>query len=393
MNKEFVKSVRGLVLFTAIVLLGITYFEQVIWFLQFILQILNPFVIGACIAFVLNIPMSLIEDKLVGRIKGVTAYKRVISFILSLFAIILVGYGVIQIIVPQIATTLVDLGVKIPIFLTETYYLIEDMAVKNPELLAYIESIDIRSLDWNSIITKAADVLKNGLFDILNSTVLVFGSVFGIVFDGVIALVFAIYILMQKETLKRQANQVGTAYLSESLHAKVVKVVCLLEKNFKNFISYQCLEGVILGSIYVVVMVLLGFPYAVMIGVLVAVTSLVPIIGAFVGCSIGAFLILVDDPMKALWFIILFVVIQQVEGNLIYPKVVGTSVGLPPIWVLMAVSLGGSLMGIIGMLLFIPIGSTLYTLLREDVYRRNVGDMPQVRVETKADDESEEIEG
>ena len=145
----------------------------------------------------------------------------------------------------------------------------------------------------------------------------------------------------------------------------------LTGKNFSNFITGQCTEAVILGSMFVVSMAVFRFPYAVMVGVLIAFTALIPIVGAFVGCFVGAFLIMVDDPVKAVWFLVLFIVLQQVEGNLIYPHVVGNSVGLPSIWVLAAVTIGGSLMGVMGMLIFIPIVSTIYALIREDVNERN----------------------
>ena len=150
-----------------------------------------------------------------------------------------------------------------------------------------------------------------------------------------------------------------------------MKVCSMLYRNFSNFISGQCLEAVILGMMFVVTMTILGMPYAILVGMLISFTALIPIVGAFIGCFVGAFLILVDTPQKALWFIILFLLLQQIEGNLIYPKVVGSSVGLPAIWVLMAVSVGGSLFGIFGMLSFIPLVSTFYMLLRDDVNERN----------------------
>ena len=184
-------------------------------------------------------------------------------------------------------------------------------------------------------------------------------------------IIFAFYILSQKEKLENQTDRVLSAYLKESVYLNVKKVAGMLYKNFSSFISGQCLEAVILGCMFIVVMPVCGLPYAVLIGVLVAFTALIPIVGAFIGCAVGVFLILIEDPVKAFWFLILFLVIQQIEGNLIYPHVVGNSVGLPSIWVLVAVSVGGSMMGILGMLLFIPLAATIYALVREDVNRRN----------------------
>ena len=178
------------------------------------------------------------------------------------------------------------------------------------------------------------------------------------------------------------------AYLPEEINTKIQYVLKLLHKNFSSFISSQCLEAVILGTLFVIAMTIFGFPYAVLIGTLIAVTALVPIVGAFIGCAVGAFLILVEDPILAIGFVIMFLVIQQLEGNLIYPKVVGNSVGLPAIWVLVAVSVGGSLFGVVGMLIFIPITSTLYTLLREDVNERNAK-KARLAAKAKADAKAE----
>ena len=190
---------------------------------------------------------------------------------------------------------------------------------------------------------------------------------------------------MQKETLANQGERLMHAYLPEKFYQQTRKVLKLLYKNFSSFISSQCLEAVILGSLFVIVMSIFGFPYAVLIGTLIAVTALVPIVGAFIGCAVGAFLILVEDPLLAVGFVVLFLVLQQLEGNLIYPRVVGNSVGLPAIWVLVAVSVGGSLFGVVGMLIFIPITSTVYTLLREDVNERNA---KKTRLAAKAKAES-----
>jgi predicted PurR-regulated permease PerM len=176
---------------------------------------------------------------------------------------------------------------------------------------------------------------------------------------------------MQKEVLADQGKRLMSAYMPQKFFGQVMKVLGILYKNFSKFISSQCLEAVILGALFVLSMTIFRLPYALLVGSLIAVTALIPIVGAFVGCFVGAFLILVENPISALVFVILFLIVQQLEGNLIYPKVVGSSVGLPAIWVLVAVSVGGSLFGVVGVLVFIPITSTVYTLLREDVNERN----------------------
>ena len=213
--------------------------------------------------------------------------------------------------------------------------------------------------------------LKNGAGDMLDSTVSMAGSIISGVVGMVIAFVFALYILAQKERLADQGLRILSAYLPARIGDKVLEICRLLSKNFSSFITGQCLEAVILGTMFVVFMSIFRMPYALVVGALIAVTSLVPIVGAFIGCAVGIFLILINDPVQALWFAVLFLVLQQIEGNLIYPKVVGNSVGLPSIWVLMAVSVGGSLFGVMGMLVFIPLLSTGYALLRDSVNKRN----------------------
>lgn len=185
-----------------------------------------------------------------------------------------------------------------------------------------------------------------------------------------IGFVFAVYVLLTKETLAKQAGRLLMAYLPESLYENIVKVASLTEKTFSNFLAGQCVEAVILGTMFFLTLTVMRLPYALLIGVLIAFTALIPIFGAFVGCIVGAFLILMVSPVKALVFLVVFQVLQQIEGNLIYPHVVGGSVGLPSIWVLVAVTLGGSAMGVMGMLVFIPLCSVLYTLLKGAVHNR-----------------------
>lgn len=186
-----------------------------------------------------------------------------------------------------------------------------------------------------------------------------------------IGFIFAIYILGQKEILCNQGKRIVSAFFPEHMERFILKIFTLANKNFSNFISGQCTEAVILGCLFVIAMTIFRMPYAILVGVLIAFTALIPIMGAFIGCFVGAFLILVNDPIQAVWFIVMFLIIQQLEGNLIYPKVVGNKVGLPSIWVLMAVSVGGSLFGVAGMLFFIPFVSTIYMLLRDAVNERN----------------------
>lgn len=222
--------------------------------------------------------------------------------------------------------------------------------------------------DWNKIMDTGINFFKNGAGSVVNSTITAAKSIVSGLTTFFIAFVFAIYILLQKEKLGVQAKKVLFAFVRRGRAEATVEVLSLTYNTFSSFLTGQCVEAVILGSMFAVSMTILKLPYALLVGVLIAFTALIPIFGAFVGCGVGAFLIFMVDPMKALIFVVLFLVLQQVEGNLIYPHVVGNSVGLPSIWVLAAVSIGGSLMGVVGMLIFIPIVSVVYALFREIVY-------------------------
>ena len=371
MNKEMIKALRGLMIFASVLVLAVLHLDKIFTAAGLFLGILRPFIIGAAVAFVINLPMKYFEDKLFQKRSKLFRWKRALSFLLSILAVVFVFWIVFMLIVPQLGATLKELAVKIPAFLQKVLKYLQAVFNNNPEIQEYIAGLDFSKWDWNSIISRIADALGTGIGSVLVSTVTVASGIFNVVFEGVVAFVFSIYLLMQKEVLADQSRRLMHAYMPEKLYRKTQKVLQLLHKNFSGFISSQCLEAVILGVLFVIAMTIFGMPYAVLIGTLIAVTALVPIVGAFIGCAVGAFLILVEQPILALWFVIMFLILQQLEGNLIYPKVVGNSVGLPAIWVLVAVSVGGSLFGVIGMLVFIPITSTVYTLLKEDVNERN----------------------
>ena len=339
-SREKLRQIRHLMVLAAALVLAVIYSSQVLQGARFLLGIFTPFLMGGVIAFVLNIPMKAFEEKVFGRWKGKGSGKarRPLCLVLSIVSVLFVISIVVGTVVPQVASTAAEVGKKIPAFM-------------------------------DSVI----DFLKNGAGDVLNSTVSVASGIISGIVNGVISFIFALYILSQKELLEEQGRRILTAYLPEAVGRKVLEICGLLYRNFSSFITGQCLEAVILGVMFVVAMSVCGMPYALMVGVLIAFTALIPIVGAFIGCAVGAFVILIDDPLLALWFVILFLVLQQLEGNLIYPKVVGNSVGLPAIWVLMAVSVGGSLFGIAGMLFFIPLMSSGYALLRESVNDRNRG--------------------
>ena len=274
---------------------------------------------------------------------------------------------VMFVVIPQLGQTLVSLGRNIRRFIPQAMIWLEDLFENNQEILALISEMD---MSWDKMINSVLEFFKSGVGNVFDSTISVATSIVGSVTTFVIAFVFACYILLQKEKLHVQMKKILFAYLPERRVENILGVCSLTYKTFSNFLTGQCVEALILGTMFFVVMGIIRLPYALLVGVLIAFTALIPIFGAFIGCAVGAFLILMVDPWKAVIFVILFLVLQQIEGNLIYPKVVGNSVGLPSIWVLAAVSIGGSLMGVVGMLVFIPLVSVIYTLLRGDVYKR-----------------------
>lgn len=373
LNRENMKKIRSLIVFTVIVCLAAIKIDFVMHGIFFVFGILKPFIHGAMFAFVLNIPMSAIEKHLLKSIKSARMQraKRPASIFLAFLSVILVIVLVIVTVVPQLIQTMMELGNEIPQFFVEAQIWLEQLFASQPELIALLEEYNFETINWDSILNGIVNFMKNGLGSVVTSTVIVASTIVGGVVNLFVSLIFAFYVLAQKERLGNQAKRIVRAYCSAKVYERILEIVSIADKNFTNFITGQCMEAVILGSMFVVSMAVCRFPYAVLVGVLIAFTALIPIVGAFIGCFVGTFLIMVDDPVKAVWFLVLFIVLQQIEGNLIYPHVVGNSVGLPSIWVLAAVTVGGSLMGVAGMLIFIPIVSTVYTLLREDVNKKN----------------------
>lgn len=382
-SKGKIRQMRGLMVFAALLVLALIYSKNLYNGGLLLLEMFKPFLYGGAIAFVLNLPMKWMEVKLLGRWRGKTAakMKRPISIVGAIVFLVLIITVVIRTVIPQLTEAMAKLGNAIPAFLQRTAVLLQNYSEQYPELKNQAEQLQNLEVNWQDIVGKVAGFLKTGVSSMLVSTFSVAGNIIGGVVNFLIAFVFAIYILSQKEKLANQGTRILTAYLPPRASKQALKVFSLLHKNFSNFITGQCLEAVILGLLFVIAMTIFGMPYAVMVGVLIAFTALIPVVGAFIGCAVGAFLILLDNPVMALWFVVLFLIIQQIEGNLIYPKVVGNSVGLPSIWVLMAVSLGGSLFGVVGMLFFIPLLATAYSLLRESVNKRNGVVVSEVRMQ------------
>ena len=332
-------------------------------------NVLAPFLVGAAVAFILNVPMRWIERKL-GGIKK-TNLRRALAILLTLVCVILVLIGVVYLFVPQLGQTVESLVATLPGFFQRMQTQINEYLSEHPELMEWLtENTDFTSMNWSELIQKAVSWISNGLGAIMDGALNAVVRLSTGVFNAVMSLVFGIYCLARKEILARQGRRILYSLLPEKICDEVVRILRMTNSVFSNFISGQCLEAVILGCMFAVSMAIFQMPYISLISVMIAVMALVPIIGAFVGCFVGAFFIMVQNPVLAFWFVIMFLILQQIEGNMIYPRVVGTSIGLPGMWVLVAVAVGGDLMGIGGMLLMIPLTSVFYALAREFTNKR-----------------------
>jgi predicted PurR-regulated permease PerM len=366
-NKQNVKYILLVVCGGIAFYCALTHLAAVVYAFGWVLGILAPFLLGGAIAFILNVPMRAIERHLFPKERTMERCRRPLALLLTLLAVIGVLSLASCVIGPGVAEAVGTVGSQIPVALNR----LQSQLMKLQEYWPQLEDLigELR-IDWQSLSKKIIDLAQSWGGSLLSSGGGLVGGVVSGVGTFVIGLIFSFYILMQKEKLSRQGRQVLYALLPERRADRTLEVLRLAGRTFSSFLSGQCLEACILGALFVVSMTLFRMPYALLVGVLIALTALIPIVGAFIGCGVGALLIAVTDPWKALIFIALFLVLQQIEGNLIYPHVVGSSVGLPSIWVLAAVTLGGKLMGITGMLFFIPLCSVLYALFRDYVKMR-----------------------
>ena len=371
LSKLSMKKIRELIIFTVLLVVALWKFEVVIDVLKTIWGIIFPFVLGGAIAFVINVPMSFLEKKIFGKIKeGNKAGEKLarpisllLTIILAVGVIILVMFGVI----PQLTRTIASLMMSIANFIPQMQDWIREFSHNNQDIMKLVNQVQFnpdQAIKWG------ISILGSGAGNMMNTTMSAVGSIVSGFATFFIAFSFACYILFQKEKLYIQIRKIFFAFISRKKAEAFLKICSLTYRTFANFLAGQCLEAVILGSMFVVTLSILKMPYALLIGTLIAFTALIPIFGAFIGCAVGCFLIFMVNPKQAILFIIVFLILQQIEGNLIYPHVVGGSVGLPSIWVLAAVTIGGNLMGIVGMLVFIPIVSVIYTIFREFVYMR-----------------------
>ena len=366
-----IKKIRELIVFTALLVVALWKFDVVLDVLKTIGQIIFPFILGGAIVFVINVPMSFLEKKIFENIKKENKAARKLARPVSLLLTIVLVVGVIALVmigvIPQLTKTMGSLMINITDFIPQIKIWIRDFFHDNREIMKLVDQVQFKP---DQAIRWGISLLGNGAGNMMNTTVSAVGSVVSGLATFFIAFSFACYVLFQKEKLHVQIRKVLFAFLPKQKADAFLKVCSLTYRTFANFLTGQCLEAVILGCMFVVTLSILRMPYALLIGVLIAFTALIPIFGAFIGCAVGSFLIFMVSPKQAIIFIIVFLVLQQIEVNLIYPHVVGESVGLPSIWVLAAVTIGGNLMGIVGMLIFIPLVSVFYTIFREFVYSR-----------------------
>ena len=389
LDKENIKKIVGIVSFAVLLNWGLKNTEFIGKLMGLAIGLVLPFLIGGSLASIINVPMRFLERKLFDepyakrkkmpqQKKNIPErppiwwrMKRPLSLILSLILVIGVIFVGMFLIVPEIADSFSTIAVSIKQFPEQVHRWSLQLMDYMPQIAVWLEQLDQNmDIDWQKTIMEAISFLQNGAGNVLSTTLNVAASIFSGIVTGFLAIVFSFYLLLNKEKLGGQIKQTLYAYMKDEHADYIVRVGRMANKTFSSFLSGQCIEAVILGSLFFVAMTIFRFPYALMISVLIAFTALIPVFGAFIGCIVGAFLILLLNPIQAIWFVVLFLVLQQFEGNVIYPKVVGGSVGLPAMWVLVAVTLGGSTMGVVGMLVNIPLFSVLYSLFREAVKNR-----------------------
>lgn len=365
LSKKTVKRILLIITFTVVLIWGIYNHKLLLNYLGSAYALIRPFVIGLCMAYVVNVIMRPIERmwmKALSKCKGkwVKKLKRPICLLLSILLIIGIILAVVFLIMPELSDSVASLVSMIPSYADE----IEGWwDVLSARLVKY--GVDLPRFSFEP--DKLIDFLKDGGTAVINTTLSATTSIVTAVINFVLALAFSVYVLAQKETLKRQSEKVLARIMKPERKKKLIALLALVNRTFTNFITGQLTEAVIIGALCFIGMAIFSMPYAPAISVLVGFTALIPVFGAFIGTAIGAFLILLVEPIQALWFIVFIIVLQQFEGNLIYPKVVGKSVGLPGIWVLVAVTIGGNAMGVIGMLISVPLCSVLYVLARNAV--------------------------
>lgn len=374
------KDIIIIISYIALVIFALVNFSKILAFLGKVISIFSPFLLGIILAFVLNVLNNFIEKKIFGKIKPSKVWnkvKRPLCITLSLILVFLTIFFVMNLLIPQLKNSASLFTDTLPAYKEDIIGILNKFDVDESTVNKVGEYLD----NFGKVIT---DYIKGNSKDVITVTTEVATSVINIISKGIITLVFAIYMIAQKETLSRQINKVMRAYLKPKTINKINTIGTLANKTFSNFVTGQCLEALIFGSLVFVGMLIFRFPYASTIGVLLGFTALIPIFGAFIGTAIGFILIMMVSPVKAILFVVFIIVLQQIEGNLIYPRVVGKSIGLPGMWVLLSVTVGGSIGGILGMLIATPLCFLLYALFTKMVNDRLKSNKIVTKVKEKA---------
>lgn len=382
-RKRFSLWIIGIAFTCCVIILALKNIPLIKEFLSKATDIVMPLIIGFIFALIINVPMSFLEDKLwkKSKSKRMCKIRRPVAFVLSLVFIVGVIAGVVWLVIPALiqAVTVIADGVM--------SYVNMLSSMTKEEIAQLPVSKLLLNVDWDKTLNTIETFLKNQGGDIVNTAVGTVSSLISGIYDFFIAVVFTVYILFNKEKLKSQTSRLIKAWIPDRVADYSICACKLLGKNFKNFVTGQSLEAVILGVLCMIGMFILQIPYAPMVGALVGVTAIIPVVGGFIGAFVGAFMILTVSPVKALIFLVYILVLQQLEGNLIYPKVMGTSVNLPSMWILAAVTIGGGIAGAGGMLLAVPVASTLYVLVREATEKRE--EKNNSELEIKAEEQIE----
>ena len=365
MKRDIKKNIILIITYIALLIFLLVNFEKILSIFGYIINIFSPFIFGVIIAFVLNVLVNFIENKLFGNTKKRIwlKLKRPLSITFSIIFVIFIIVFIMNLLIPQLKNSVVLFTNSLPTYKEDVLDVLSDFNLEESTINKVNDYLD----NFSKVIT---DYIKGNSKDVITVTTEVATSLIVIISKAIIAIVFAIYIIAQKEILKRQFNKLMSAYLKPRDVNRINKYASMANNTFSNFVTGQCLEALIFGSLCFLGMVVLRLPYATTIAVLLGFTALIPVFGAFIGTILGAFLILMISPVKSIIFVIFILVLQQIEGNLIYPKVVGKSVGLPGIWVLLSVTVGASIGGILGMLIATPLCSLIYILLRQAVNDR-----------------------
>lgn len=335
-----------------------------------------PLIMGTVIAYIFNIVLNSFEKHYFPKknTEFINRSRRPVCIVLSFLSAVAIIVLILTIVIPEIISAFKLLTDKIPPVLNEWkdsfLHKLSEYPEIQKEAKELLNEFDMTSLDWATITQKAADVIQGGIMGIISSAVGIVGTVAVTVTNIVLSVIFAVYLLARKDKLLKDINRIQKAYCSKELNKKINRICKTADETFRNFFVGQFIEAILLGCLCFVGMLILRLPYAGMSGALIGVTALIPIVGAFLGAGISAFIIFTENPMQAFIFLVFLIILQQFEGNVIYPKVVGNTVGLPGIWVLAAITVGGGLWGIAGMLIGVPLTATIYKLCFENLEKR-----------------------